>query len=49
MKHVSTQTSKCRGGTLGTFYQTSSILIVKYEVKLFAESEGMRIKDNKEV
>ena len=48
MKHLSTQISKCSDEMLKNFHQMFSILI-KYEVKLPAESEGVRIKDKEEV
>lgn len=37
------------GGTFMSFYQMSSVFMVKNAVKLSAESEGVGIKDNEEI
>lgn len=50
--HRQVNVGKCSGGKLRRFFvclffkSVSSILIVKYEVKLSAESEGVGIKDD---
>lgn len=52
IKPLNTQTSKCRGwgvGTFKSFYQMSSVFMVKNAVKLSAESEGVGMKDNEEI